>query len=407
MKRINKFLAIALLCFIGINGFGQTTLTPGDIILVTLNADGNKNFDFVPLVSLASGTVIKFTDDAWITSSVDWRGGEGILTYTAPTAISEGTVISFPDINNVVTPWSESGEFNPSGEGDNIIVYQGDETSPSFIYGAGWARGSSVWTYSSTTAPTERSDIPGGLSIGANTIINPGTTDNYQYDKTKGVSGSKSVILGLLANSSNWKSDDLNSYAPLVATFDNTDYTLPIQLISFNANKNNQNIELFWSTASEINNEFFTIERSNDAENFEIVKTVEGAGNSNEIINYSEIDESPLNGISYYRLKQTDFNGDFTYSEIVAVENTTDNLSLKIQNIYSNSNSINFIISNPNLENLSYELINILGEVLFSSKVDCVIEKSKIVVNTEGLSHGIYFIKISGEKETIVEKVLI
>ncbi|MBC8147485.1 MAG: DNRLRE domain-containing protein [Bacteroidetes bacterium] len=181
---------------------------------------------------------------------------------------------------------------------------------------------------------------------------------------------------------------------------------LPIELLSFSARQENENVRINWSTASETNNDFFTIERSIDAQNFEILKTFAGAGNSNEIINYSEIDEFPLIGISYYRLKQTDFNGDYSYSEIVAVENLTDNLNLKILNAYSNPNSINFTVLNPNLEDLSFEVFNILGEVLISTKVDYVIEKSKVVVSAEGLSHGIYFIKLSGDKETIVEKVL-
>ncbi|MCF8297340.1 MAG: T9SS type A sorting domain-containing protein [Saprospiraceae bacterium] len=201
--------------------------------------------------------------------------------------------------------------------------------------------------------------------------------------------------------------NDLTSFSQFIITSSDVEGNpLPVELLNFFANCKTQNtVELNWSTASEINNDFFTIERSQDAENFEIVKTVEGSGNSNEILKYSEIDDSPLNGISYYRLKQTDFNGDYTYSEIVAVENTSDNLSLKIQNIYSNPNSINFTVSNPNLENLSYELINILGEVLISSKVDYVIEKSKIVVNAEGLSHGIYFLKLNSDSQTILKKI--
>jgi len=182
--------------------------------------------------------------------------------------------------------------------------------------------------------------------------------------------------------------------------------TLPIELISFSANSETNKVVLNWTTASEINNNYFTVERSVDAENFEIVKTVSGAGNSNFQINYSATDNNPLSGFSYYRLKQTDFNGDYSYSKIVAVENTSEILSLNILNPYSKPNSINFTISNPNLENLSFEIINTLGEVLISSKVENVVNKSSVVINTKNLSHGIYFIKLSSNKETVVEKVL-
>lgn len=406
MKRIIKFHALAFLLFAGVNVFGQTTLTPGDIMLVTLNADSVKNFDFVPLVNLASETEIRFTDKPWdltLNGGLGgWQGSEGILIYTSPTAISEGTVITYPGSTGGV--WSTGGgSFNPSASGDNILVYQGTEATPTFIYGAGWAS-TSPWPYNNNS---NTSDIPTNLSEVANTIINLGSLDNYQYNTDEGTTGDKNTLLALIGDETNWNVNDAHAFITLIASFNNTDYgQLPIQLLSFNATKINQSVEINWSTASETNNDYFTIERSIDAENFEIVKTVSGAGNSNEIINYSEIDNNPINGISYYRLKQTDFNSDFTYSEIIAVENLTDNLSLKILNTYSNPNSINFTVSNPNLENLSFEVINTLGEVLISTKVDYVIQKSKIVVNTEDLSHGLYFIKLSSDKETVVKKVL-
>ncbi len=202
-------------------------------------------------------------------------------------------------------------------------------------------------------------------------------------------------------NSSNWEDYGEDEFD----VFDNA-IILPIELLSFNAFSNNQKVELNWSTASEINNSYFTVERSVDAENFEIIKTVSGAGNSNSQINYSATDNNPLSELSYYRLKQTDFNGDYSYSKIVAFENSSEIMSLKILNLYSKPNSINFTISNPNLENLSYEIINTLGKVLISSKVENVVKKSNIVVSDNDLSHGIYFIKLSSSKETVVEKVL-
>ena len=77
------------------------------------------------------------------------------------------------------------------------------------------------------------------------------------------------------------------------------------------------------STALELNNDFFTVERSNDAVNFEELIIIDGAGNSNQTLNYTTKDVNPFNGVSYYRLKQTDFDGKFAYSNIVSVEFTT------------------------------------------------------------------------------------
>lgn len=95
---------------------------------------------------------------------------------------------------------------------------------------------------------------------------------------------------------------------------------LPIELLYFNAKLNSdKQVDLEWVTVMEINNDYFTVERSRDGSNFEELKTVDGAGNSNTTLHYSTVDPSPYPGISYYRLKQTDFDGMFTWSQVVAV----------------------------------------------------------------------------------------
>jgi hypothetical protein len=95
--------------------------------------------------------------------------------------------------------------------------------------------------------------------------------------------------------------------------------TLPIHLLSFTAVAVDHEVLLEWSTATEQNNEHFTIEKSRDGQSFEEVMTVDGAGNSTSVINYKEVDASPFTGQSYYRLRQTDFNGATTVSEMVSV----------------------------------------------------------------------------------------
>ena len=99
---------------------------------------------------------------------------------------------------------------------------------------------------------------------------------------------------------------------------------LPIQLLSFTAEKNKSTVDIKWNTASEINNDYFTVEKSKDAIHFSKLVIVPGSGNSNSEKNYAAKDNSPYNGISYYRLKQTDFDGKFEYSNIVAVDFLTD-----------------------------------------------------------------------------------
>lgn len=91
------------------------------------------------------------------------------------------------------------------------------------------------------------------------------------------------------------------------------------KISDFHANINSNNVELSWTTTIEINNGFFTVEKSKDGILFEEAYTLDGANNSSSTINYFDIDYNPIVGVSYYRLKQTDLNRNFTYSNIVPV----------------------------------------------------------------------------------------
>lgn len=97
---------------------------------------------------------------------------------------------------------------------------------------------------------------------------------------------------------------------------------LPIKLLSFNAHKNDNVVDLTWTTETEVNNNYFTLERSADGFEFSQIAIVPGAGNSTQELNYARTDYNPLPGISYYRLKQTDYDGNFSYSNTVAVRFT-------------------------------------------------------------------------------------
>lgn len=135
---------------------------------------------------------------------------------------------------------------------------------------------------------------------------------------------------------------DLNKYYVMLIdnyTADNTSYTfhwnlngvslncailLPIELISFTGKVESDRNVLHWITASELNNSHFDIERSTDIINFEIVGTVTGAGTSTDKNQYLFNDKERPFGTAYYRLKQTDFNGDFSHSDIISLTNNNE-----------------------------------------------------------------------------------
>lgn len=110
---------------------------------------------------------------------------------------------------------------------------------------------------------------------------------------------------------------------------------LPVELVYFDGLNNNNNVLLGWATATEINNSHFEIERSSNGEDFELIGTIEGHGNSSIYNEYSFVDGQQANeAISYYRLKQVDFDGDFEYSKIISFNN--DNLQNMSMSVYPN-----------------------------------------------------------------------
>ncbi len=96
--------------------------------------------------------------------------------------------------------------------------------------------------------------------------------------------------------------------------------SLPIELLAFNGISKNNKVTLSWTTATETNNNYFTIEKSTDCITFYPIGDVEGKGNKTTVSDYLYVDDGACPGINYYRLKQTDFDGVFSYSSIIAVD---------------------------------------------------------------------------------------
>jgi hypothetical protein len=111
---------------------------------------------------------------------------------------------------------------------------------------------------------------------------------------------------------------------------------LPIELLYFKGSKYNSENILHWSTASEDNNDYFTIEKTKDGMAWEIIDKEPGAGNSSNQLYYSSVDENVESIINYYRLKQTDYDGKFKYSDIISIDNRNNRITkevVKITNI--------------------------------------------------------------------------
>lgn len=174
--------------------------------------------------------------------------------------------------------------------------------------------------------------------------------------------------------------------------FDDPGGALPVTLIDFNARVQHEKVWLEWSTASEINCDYFTVEKSVDEEEWNELAKVKGSGNSTVTNYYSLSDEQPMNGITYYRLAQTDYDGTTTVYESKKINYTSKNIKL---------------FPNPadrylNIEGIftDIKIINSLGEVVYSTE-------GNALINVEHLPDGIYLVRFDGKGGMINKSLII
>ena len=163
-------------------------------------------------------------------------------------------------------------------------------------------------------------DIPGGSKPNQFGGSNASISDSYT------LVGPGTIRVSGAAN----RADEIITYqvSSTGATCPDCTSTLPIELTRFNAERDGDFVNLTWITATERNNDYFTVEQSVNGYDFKIVGYMNGAGNSSSPLAYKLIDSSPeLERVSYYRLKQTDYDGQYAYSNIVSLAPiTTANL---------------------------------------------------------------------------------
>lgn len=201
----------------------------------------------------------------------------------------------------------------------------------------------------------------------------------------------------LLATVADDKDGTARSTTPWMGAFESA-VALPVDLISFTAVPNGTKVDLKWTTATELNNDFFTIERTLDGEIFETVAVINGAGNTSNQSNYTCEDRNPYSGLSYYRLTQTDYDGDSKSYDLRSV-NFNSSMSNEI-NMYPNPISANeqLTISLQDEKIEEYYTItihNMTGTLYYSDIIYVNDQNSKIALDMEGnLFTGTYLISI-------------
>ena len=374
---------------------------------------------FVTFIDLCPGAIFYMTDNPYKNSTGFCTSGEefciqftvGSSTVTAGTKItytnasypSVGTVALSPSGATISASYTFTGTagtndgFNSGG--DNIFIFSGSYSSPSFACAF---KNSGNYTNIGSVSCSNRdhAELPSTLTLGQNAMVgcvNVGMKYNCSL-----VSGTPAALSAAINNLSNWTCSGSAVTLPPACSFvvtgaSSTCLLLPVEILSFYAKRENKQALLVWETASENNNDFFTLEKSRDGRSFEEMLKVKGAGKSETTIEYTAVDKDPFEENTYYRLKQTDYNGNSSYSKIISLnyEKETKGSLIIYPNPFSSQTELKFDATKESEQNI--EVYNYLGTLVYNKKVQIQEGENKTELDLSELSQGIYFVRLSKE----------
>jgi hypothetical protein len=239
-----------------------------------------------------------------------------------------------------------------------------------------------------TIIPASGLLIPSG-SIEVNILPNAEFYLAWSYSVSTGLNTDNAPVYGI----------DGVAISPSVA--------LPISLVKFTADKFSEKVKVQWTTATELNNDKFIVERSANGENFEFVSEKNGAGNSKELNSYEIIDASPLKGTSYYRLTQYDFNGASETFAPVAVNMGKGTMSMEYiaGSGEQGVGSIDLKVFSPTSAMATIAIRDLSGRTIYSEEIMLQEGYQNFNIATANFGAGIYLISLNSDTDVLMKKV--
>jgi hypothetical protein len=270
--------------------------------------------------------------------------------------------------------------FDTSGK-NVYLVYTTDGTEPTKSNGTPL---SGTFEYFSNPNRLWKVPIPSSVNVQGNNV-------KYVYyisDGTLAAGWGRVTTAGLQTT---WTEGSQTSFAYTVAA------PLPVQLSAFSVNPDRKVVNVSWSTAQEINNKQFEVERSKDLTDWISVGSVEGRGTTKLAQNYEFTDRSPDKGINYYRLKQIDSDGTFTYTRVKsAVIELNPDLALMP------NPATEYLRIGGIAEPCNVEILDARGQVVLEKRIT-----SSTDLGLNKLVKGVYFVRITDSISTKVSKILV
>jgi hypothetical protein len=403
MKKIYLLSFLLLICLytnaqsVVINKYFNGATVAADaveLLVITDNLDmrGMIVKDFSSSMANDGGKAFTFTTDA-LWSSVR----SGTLIVLRNDNSSADLTVGGSDFNldlglaNTTYFTGATGTFDISTT--EMIMIKGAATGTAGLTG-------SIHVLAGGTAGTQFNNTSDGVKLRSSSTVTSGnfgyaTTPNSNISDYSGTNASSGT--GPVLGSGN--------------TTENTTYitnlrnaVLPVSLISFNAKKLSDKIQLNWSTASELNNSHFNIERSVDGKEFLSIGEVKGASTSHDVINYSFTDNQPSKGTNYYQLRQTDFDGASTVSKIVAV--TMEGKKFEIVHVKPVDHTLVIEIYSPVNGSSEVMVMDLTGRIIAKETINLSEGINSASISTKNLSPGIHLVKVSGGQNSVSKKFI-
>ncbi len=364
---MKTFIPILLTLFLSsshINASGQQDSAIddiGDIAFVAYSYGSQDGYAFVLLDDCPNGTVIKFIDEEWTGSSFHSTNGEGENTWTNNTGtyISKGTVIivqnadNNPSVNIGTVTESNAGFDIASSSPDQIFAIIGSRASPTFLTMVGH-------TSLPNNGSGARQTLSGTGLVEDSTSIYLATEKIYKGPNTCGTLSSCHTSIN---DNANWQTISGSVQFPKDVYSALGGSALPVLLTVFELKETQDSIHLHWITASEINNQGFFIQCKTQLGSWKPIAFIDGQGTTSVSHRYTYSFTSMPTETVYYRLKQVDYDGQYTFSNVLQWRNEVT----PSKNIYWYQSEDDVVFDAYTSRIQSIELYNHLGKKIYQS----------------------------------------
>lgn len=391
-------------------------------LIVGFNHDSPDGIAIVALEDLPSTEVLFLTETAYDDGTQTFNrvlagGNSGTWQINWTGTWAKGTVIQFegnplvgtsgpggPGTPSATSPYSDGVSFSNEG----FVTFTASNTSdpdatPTEIYSY------TIFNKSIGGAndPDPGDDVNCPCSAGFISVdLNfSNSTDHAQYRPSLRTDGTPENQAEF-ENAANWDGSTAGNVSLDLTAF--TSIVLPVELTSFQVEKEGKEVKITWETVTEINNDYFTVEHSLDGTRFETLGTIQGAGDSFEPLNYSFRHTTPAIGHNYYRLKQIDFDGQFEFSKVISVNFRGKNE--QVGEFYPNPSKtgiVNLEYASQNNDEINISVFDVTGKLVVNQIRQVSNGNNNLSFDFSKIITGIYIVKIDDKRNPTHRKLII